>query len=90
MTTIIDRYANAVPVWIVDAEGNAVGQANIAPVQDRDTNGDPVPTYKQHTFTYDNSGNLLTDTVSDGGSTWVRTFTYRNGQQVTDSGWVRQ
>lgn len=88
--TIIDRYANAVPVWVVDADGNPVGMANNSVAQDRDVNGDPVPTYKPHTFTYDNSGNVVTDTVTDGGNTWVRTYTYQNGQQVSDSGWVKQ
>ncbi len=59
-------------------------------VTDRDTNGVAVPTWKPHTYTYDGSGNLLTDTVTDGAATWVRTYTYVNGQQSTDSGWVKQ
>lgn len=57
---------------------------------DKDVNGDPVPTYKAHSYTYDQSGNLHTDTVKDGTSTWVRTYTYEQGVQVTDSGWVKQ
>lgn len=55
-----------------------------------DTDGNLVPTNKAHTFAYDSSGNLVTDTVTDGVSTWVRTYTYRMGAQVTDSGWVKQ
>lgn len=57
---------------------------------DRDTSGGIVPTWKAHSFTYDGSGNLLTDTVSDGTSTWVRTYTYGGGNLQTDSGWVKQ
>ncbi len=55
-----------------------------------DTDGNVVPTNRAHTFTYDGSGNLVTDTVSDGTSTWVRTYTYQMGAQVSDSGWVKQ
>lgn len=90
MTTIIDRYANAVPVWLVDANGNAVGTAQAAPVSDMDTDGNPVPTYKPQTFTYDDSGNLITATVRDGSSSWVRTLTWTGGAQSADSGWVKQ
>lgn len=57
---------------------------------DRDTDGYPVPTYKAHTFTYDGSGNLQTDTVTDGANTWVRTYTWTGSDMSSDSGWVRQ
>lgn len=57
---------------------------------ERDTNGNPVPTYKAHTYAYDTSGNLITDTVTDNGSSWVRTYTFVNGAQQSDSGWVKQ
>lgn len=57
---------------------------------DRDTNGGEVPVWKAHTFTYDGSGNLSTDTVTDGSNTWVRTFMWSNGAQTSDSGWVKQ
>lgn len=55
-----------------------------------DTEGEIVPVWKAHTYTYDDSGNIKTDTVTDGGMTWVRTYTYRMGQQLSDSGWVEQ
>lgn len=77
----------------VNADGQPVNEGTTPGgqvVMDRDTNGDPVPTYKAHTFTYDDSGNLKTDTVSDGSDTWVRTYTFTNGQQTNDSGWVKQ
>ncbi len=59
-------------------------------VLEQDTDGNPVPTNRGHSFTYDSSGNLVTDSVTDGTSTWVRTYTYQNGAQTTDSGWVKQ
>lgn len=61
-----------------------------AMVEDRDTDGNPVPTYKAHTYTYYGAGQVHSDTVTDGTNTWVRTFMYENGQQVSDSGWVKQ
>ncbi len=64
--------------------------AGMPSYDDLDTAGNPVPTYKAHTFGYDGSGNLTSDTVTDGTATWVRTYTYVNGVQQADSGWVKQ
>lgn len=58
-------------------------------VVELDTNGGIVPVHKGVTNTYDPSGNLQTQTVKNG-STWIRTFTYTNGEVASDSGWVRQ
>lgn len=55
-----------------------------------DTDGNPVPVWKAHTFAYDGSGNLQTDTVTDGTNTWVRTYAWTGGAQTADSGWVKQ
>lgn len=74
-------------VVLINASGAALSQAGGT---DLDTTGNVVPTYKAHTFTYDTSGNLVTDTVTDGVSSWVRTYTYSGGVQTTDSGWVKQ
>ncbi len=57
---------------------------------DLDTQGNPVPTHLAHTYTYDTSGNLATDRVTDGSSVWVRTLQWGNGVQTGDSGWVKQ
>lgn len=57
---------------------------------EKDTDGNPVPTWKGHTFTYDGSGNLATDTVTDGTATWVRTYLWEGAAQSSDSGWVKQ
>lgn len=54
-----------------------------------DDTGQPVPVWLAHTFAYDGSGNLSTDTVSQGDVTWVRTYGWANGAQTSDSGWVR-
>ena len=64
--------------------------AAAASASDRDTAGNVVPTHLAHSFTYDNSGNLATDTVTDGTSTWVRSYTYTPSGPATDSGWVKQ
>jgi len=58
-------------------------------VVELDTSGGIVPVHKGVTNTYDPSGNLQTQTVKNG-STWIRTFTYTNGEVVSDSGWVKQ
>jgi hypothetical protein len=58
-------------------------------VVELDTAGGIVPVHKGVTNTYDPSGNLQTQTVKNG-STWIRTYTYTNGEVTSDSGWVRQ
>lgn len=73
-----------------DGDSGGTGGGATAVVGDLDTDGNSVPTYKPHTFTYDSSGNLVTDTVVSGNQAWVRTYTYINGVQATDSGWVKQ
>lgn len=55
-----------------------------------DTNGSPVPVWKMQEFSYDSSGNLSQSKVQDGGVTWIRTYTWADGVQTNDSGWVRQ
>ncbi len=74
---------------VSSGDNNAAGVLTVTMVE-LDTNGGIVPTYKPQAFAYDNSGNILTATVSDGAATWVRTYTYTNGQQTADSGWVKQ
>jgi hypothetical protein len=66
------------------------GVAAVSSGEDKDVDGNSVPTYKTHKYTYDDSGNLKTDTVTDGTTSWLRTYTYQDGQLVADSGWVKQ
>lgn len=62
----------------------------VAPTSiDIDTEGRQVPVNGPHTFTYDASGNLKTDSVTTVAGTWVRTYTYDGGNQTGDSGWVK-
>ena len=74
---------------VSSGDNNAAGVLTVTTV-DLDTNAGIVPTWKAHTYSYDTSGNLLTDTVSDGTNTWIRTSAYSGGVQTTDSGWVKQ
>lgn len=87
------------PVFIVGPDGETVNLAGLLQalnangstnMEALDTNGNLVPVNKAHQFTYDTSGNLQTDTVIDGNSMWVRTYSYANGNQTADSGWVKQ
>jgi hypothetical protein len=84
----------AVGAQVVSSLNNGASAAPAASVATNsstaDTQGNAVPIYKAHTFTYDGSGNLSTDTVTDSNSTWVRTYMWSNGAQTSDSGWVRQ
>lgn len=57
---------------------------------ERDTDGNVVPVWKGRTYNVDDSGNPMTETVTDGPASWVKTYTYDNGRQIGDSGWVRQ
>lgn len=61
-----------------------------AAMAERDTDGEPVPTWLGRTYTHDGSGNTQTETVVRGGESWVKTYTYTGGNLVADSGWVKQ
>lgn len=57
-----------------------------------DSDGNVIsPSRYNHTYGYNASGNLVTDTISDGSTTWVKTFTYNaSGQLIGESVWVKQ
>jgi len=99
MSVTLSRSLNAAPVYIVNSDGQDVNFIQLlsnlslaggSATGDLDTNGSPVPTNKAHTYTYDDSGNLSTDTVTDGVGTWRRTYTYTPSGPASDSGWVKQ
>lgn len=79
MTTLT---ANGVPVYrdtagVLREIPQTYGGSSVASVMtgsELDTDGNPVPVFKDRTYTYDGSGNLATDTVTDGTDTWVRTY----------------
>lgn len=43
-----------------------------------------------HVYGYDGSGKLITDTIVFGGPSFVKTYTYTNGNITNESGWVKQ
>ena len=96
MGVFLSQSDYARPVYIVGPDGqvaNIISLLTALSGRDPgalDTAGNPVPTNKAHTYTYDNSGNLATDTVTDGTSTWVRSYTAGPTGTTGDSGWVKQ
>lgn len=42
-----------------------------------------------HAYAYSN-GLLTTDTATDGGATWVKTYSYTSGSLTGETKWVRQ
>jgi hypothetical protein len=42
------------------------------------------------TYGYDGSGNLTTETLSQYGANYVKTYTWTGGKLVTESLWVKQ
>jgi len=75
---------------LYDVPATVGGVASVMTGTELDTAGNPVPVFKAHSYTYDGSGNLATDTVTDGANVWVRTYAWSNGAQASDSGWVKQ
>jgi hypothetical protein len=43
-----------------------------------------------HTYTYNGSSLILTDTVNDGVNTYVKTYGYTGSNLTSESGWVKQ
>lgn len=55
------------------------------------TGKEVYPDRCSHTFGYDGSGRLSTDTMTDGTDTWVKSYTYNGTGQLTGmSLWVKQ
>lgn len=76
-------------IIVSSGDNNKAGVLTVITV-DLDTNAEIVPTWEGHSYAYDDSGNLSSDTVSDGTNTWIRTYTYTPSGPATDSGWVKQ
>ncbi|MBR8161983.1 hypothetical protein KDW98_12500 [Burkholderia vietnamiensis] len=43
-----------------------------------------------HAYTYDGNGNVLTDTITSGNQTFVKTYAYTGVQLTSETGWVKQ
>ena len=55
------------------------------------TRQEVYPDACSHTFGYDGSGRLSTDTMTDGTSTWVKTYTYDGSGRLSGTSlWVKQ
>ena len=55
-----------------------------------DSTGQPFgPDACAHTYGY-SAGLLVTDTATDGTSTWVKTYSYTSGNLTGETKWVRQ
>lgn len=74
---------------VSSGDNNTAGVLTVTMVE-LDTAGGIVPVEKGRGYTYDSSGNIQTETVMDGALKWVRTHTYQMGQEISDSGWVKQ
>jgi hypothetical protein len=48
------------------------------------------PGSMSHTYGYDGSSNLTTDTVTDNSGTWIKTYTYSGTTLTGESAWVKQ
>lgn len=48
------------------------------------------PAAWSHVYAYNGSGQLVTDTATDGTTSWVKTFTYTSGNLTGETKWVRQ
>ena len=85
----------------VNADGQIIGSSS-APVQVAaatalpttgtvaDSTGQPFsPDSCAHTYGY-SAGLLVTDTATDGASTWVKTYSYTSGNLTGETKWVKQ
>lgn len=78
------------------AQGLTRAQLDTAPVRTTDavldSTGQPFsPAACTHTYGYDASGLIVTDTVTLGAATWVKTYTYNASAQLTgETQWVKQ
>ena len=90
---IIDRDTG-LPVPTL-AQGLTRAQLDAAPVRTADTvldsTGQPFsPDACAHTYGYNASGLIVTDTATDGTTSWVKTYSYNATAQLTgETNWVR-
>ena len=76
------------------AQGVIIVNATSSPIPTTDTvldsTGQPFsPDACTHTYGY-SAGLLVTDTATDGASTWVKTYSYTSGNLTGETKWVKQ
>ena len=90
---IIDRDTG-LPVPTL-AQGLTRAQLDAAPVRTADTvldsTGQPFsPDACAHAYGYNASGLIVTDTATDGSTSWVKTYSYTSGNLTGETKWVKQ
>lgn len=87
--------ATGLPIPASALGGVTISQllASVLPVSPTvlDSTGQPFsPDACAHTYGYNASGLIVTDTATDGATSWVKTYTYNATAQLTgETNWVR-
>ena len=85
---IINTTTGAATTPLTDAQLRATAIQVSATVLD--STGQPFgPDACAHTYGY-SAGLLVTDTATDGTSTWVKTYSYTSGNLTGETKWVKQ
>lgn len=92
---LIDPATGLPVLTLAQAQGLTQAQLAAAIVRTADTvldsTGQPFsPDACAHTYGYNASGLIVTDTATDGATSWVKTYTYNATAQLTgETNWVR-
>ena len=85
---IVNTTTGAATTPLTDAQLRATAIPVSATVLD--STGQPFsPDACAHTYGY-SAGLLVTDTATDGTSTWVKTYSYTSGNLTGETKWVKQ
>lgn len=86
---IVDRTTGEATTPLTDAQLRATAIPVATTVLD--STGQPFsPDACAHTYGYNASGLIVTDTATDGATSWVKTYTYNATAQLTgETNWVR-
>ena len=85
---IVNTATGAATTPLTDAQLRATAIQVSATVLDS-TNQPFSPDSCAHTYGY-SAGLLVTDTATDGASTWVKTYSYTSGNLTGETKWVKQ
>ena len=85
---IVNTATGAATTPLTDAQLRATAIPTTESVMD--STGQPFsPDACTHTYGY-SAGLLVTDTATDGTSTWVKTYSYTSGDLTGETKWVKQ